>query len=140
WERMGFGRRQHAAPACGPAHQIPLPVVWSFSAPPTCNRANCLPTVPGGPNVPVNDDRRRETMTAALWRIVGVLLLGLVPLLSGCQPIQAPPDVAVTSTADIVRGDYGQWDLALIPSYALAEDESVELAGYANPEAMVTSG
>lgn len=79
-------------------------------------------------------------MTASLWRIVGVLLLGLVPLLSGCQPIQAPPEVAVASTSDVVRGAYGQWDLALIPSYALAEDESAELAGYVNPQAMVTSG
>ena len=79
-------------------------------------------------------------MRASFWRIVGVMLLGLVPVLGGCQPIQAPPQAAVTSSADIVRGAYGQWELALLPSYALASDDSAELAGYVNPEAMVTTG
>lgn len=77
-------------------------------------------------------------MTTSLWRIVGVLLLSAVPLLSGCQPIQAPAERAV-SAADIVRGQYGEWDVALVPSSAVAYDDAEELAGYVNAKALVSS-
>ena len=77
-------------------------------------------------------------MTTSLWRIVGVLLLSAVPLLSGCQPIQAPAERAA-STADIVRGQYGEWDMALVPSSAVAYDDAEKLASYVNAKALVSS-
>ena len=77
-------------------------------------------------------------MPTLLRRIIGVVLFSAVLWTSGCQPIQLPPELA-TSAADVVRGQYGEWDRRPVPSPMLAYDDSAEFAGYANAEAMVSS-
>ena len=126
-------------------------------------------------------------MTHALWRIRLTLLIFVVPLLVGCQPIQAPPKLTDASTADVLRGPYTWqeivvavpevsdelygwekvaaaehaarlaqnvapevsdelygWEKVAAAEHAarLAQtppDDSAELAGYANPQALATT-
>ena len=54
-------------------------------------------------------------MTRTLWRISIVVLLVVVPILAGCQLIQAPPKLTDSSTADVLRGPYEPKMIAAAP-------------------------
>lgn len=99
-------------------------------------------------------------MKHVLWRITLILLIFVVPLLAGCQPIEAPPKLTDASTADVLRGPYlwqeqvvaapegGDelygWEKVAAAEHAarleqIALDSAAELAGYVNPQALATT-
>ncbi|GIK73909.1 MAG: hypothetical protein BroJett021_28970 [Chloroflexota bacterium] len=84
-------------------------------------------------------------MARALWRITLVLLLVAVPILTGCQLIQAPPKPTDSSTADVLRGPYEPQMIAAAPSpgdelygweKVAADAQAAKLAQSAQPEAV----
>ena len=75
---------------------------------------------------------------STVWRLMGVLLLGLLPMVSGCQPIQAPAETARIPVADILRDPYSG-DLPVLVDAALPIDSAEELSGYTNPQALVST-
>jgi len=84
-------------------------------------------------------------VTRTLWRITLVLLLVVVPILAGCQLIQAPPKPTDSSTADVLRGPYEPQMIAAAPSpgnelygweKVAADAQAAKLVQSAQPEAV----